>query len=56
MFNSLEYETLVRSFYNSLANHAGSNSDIDRSLCEILLQMLTESLTMINKPLTDALR
>jgi hypothetical protein len=56
IFNNLEYEKLVRSLYNSLANHAGTNLEIDRSLCEILLQLLTESLEMINKTSNDALR
>ena len=54
--NNLEYEKLVRSLYNSLANHAGSNLEIDRSLCEILLKILTESLGMINKSSNDAFR
>ncbi|CAF1179919.1 unnamed protein product [Adineta steineri] len=50
-----EFDKIVRSLYNSLANHAGTNSDIDRSLCEILLQMLTDSLEIIIKPHVDAL-
>ena len=54
--NHLEYETLVRSLYNSLGNHAGNNNDIDRSLCEVLLQILADSLNMINKPSNDAYR
>ncbi len=54
--NNLEFEKLVRSLYNSLSNHAGTNSDIDRSLCEILLQLLTDSLGMINKTSNTAFR
>ncbi|CAF0828730.1 unnamed protein product [Rotaria sp. Silwood1] len=54
LFNNLEFEKLVRSLYNSLANHAGTNSEIDRSLCEVLLQILTDSLGMINKKSHDA--
>ncbi|CAF2349338.1 unnamed protein product [Rotaria sp. Silwood2] len=54
IFNNLEFEKLVRSLYNSLANHAGASSEIDRSLCEILLQILTDSLGMINKTSHDA--
>ena len=54
--NNLEYENLVRSLYNSLTNHAGSPVDIDRSLCEALLQILSDSLNMINKPTVDAFR
>ncbi|CAF0939297.1 unnamed protein product [Rotaria sordida] len=49
-----KYEKLVRSLYNSLANHAGTNSEIDRSLCEVLLQILADSLGMINKTSHDA--
>ncbi|CAF0786807.1 unnamed protein product [Rotaria sordida] len=49
-----KYEKLVRSLYNSLANHAGTNSEIDRSLCEVLLQILADSLGMINKTPHDA--
>jgi hypothetical protein len=56
IFNNLEFEKLVRSLYNSLANYAGSNLEIDRSLCEILLQLLTDSLGMINKTSNDAFR
>jgi len=56
IFNNLEFEKLVRSLYNSLGNYAGSNLEIDRSLCEILLQLLTDSLGMINKTSNDAFR
>lgn len=52
--NNLEYENLVRSLYNSLVNHAESPADIDRSLCEVLLQILSDSLQMILKPTNDA--
>lgn len=37
-------------------NHAGASSDIDRSLCEILLQLLTDSLGLMNKTPNDAFR
>ncbi|CAF4143517.1 unnamed protein product [Rotaria socialis] len=37
-----------------MANHSGSNSDVDRSLCEVLLQILTDSLGIINKTPHDA--
>ncbi len=56
IFNNLEFDKLARSLYNSLANHAGTNSEVDRSLCEILLQMLANSLEMINKTPNNAFR
>ena len=39
-----------------MANYAGTNAEIDRSLCETLLQLLSESLGMINKTPNDAFR
>lgn len=56
LFNNLEFETSVRTLFNSLANYADSTSDVDRSLCEVLLQLLTESLAMNNKCPHDAFR
>ena len=52
----LEYEKLVRSLYNSLINNAETNTDIDRSLCEILLQLLTDSVGILDKTPSDAFR
>jgi hypothetical protein len=56
ILNNLEYDKLVRSLYNSMANYAGTSTEINRSLCETLLQILTESLGMINKKQNDAFR
>jgi len=56
VFDNLEFETLVRSLYNSMANYAGTNLEIDRSLCEFLLQMLIDSLGMMSKTPHDAYR
>jgi hypothetical protein len=56
LLNNLEFDKLVRSFYNSLTNYAGTSADIDRSLCEVLLQILTDSLGTINKTQNDAFR
>ena len=39
-----------------MANYAGASAEIDRSLYETLLQLLTESLGMINKTPNDAFR
>ncbi|CAF0802579.1 unnamed protein product [Adineta ricciae] len=48
-----EFHKTAHSLYNSLANHAGSNTDVDRSLCDILLQMLSNSLELLNKAPVD---
>ncbi|CAF2035947.1 unnamed protein product [Rotaria magnacalcarata] len=54
IFHNLEFEKWTQSLYNSMVNHSGSNSEVDRSLCEVLLQILTDSLGMINKTPHDA--
>ena len=56
VFDYLEFDKLAQSLYISLAHHAGSNTDVDRSICDILLQMLTTSLEMLNKTQNDTFR